>query len=205
MAVAVPDQLKYDANGLIPVIVQDRLSGDVLMLAFANEEAVRLTGETATAHFWSRSRGKLWKKGETSGNVLRVREVRTDCDRDCLLVVAEPAGPTCHTNVRTCFGEDTATSAGILHEVERVIQARALERPAGSYTASLIDKGLDHTLKKIGEETTELILAAKGADDEHVVDEAADLLYHLSVALHQRGLSLSRVLDALRARREKRT
>src|SRR5512138_1654146 len=107
MSIPMPESLKYDANGLIPVLVQDFGSGDILMVAFANAEAVRLTGETAIAHFWSRSRGKLWKKGETSGNVLRVREVRTDCDRDCLLVVADPAGPTCHTNARTCFGDAT--------------------------------------------------------------------------------------------------
>jgi len=205
MAVAVPGELKYDANGLIPVIVQDRFSGDVLMMAFANAEAVRLTGETATAHFWSRSRGKLWKKGETSGNVLRVREVRTDCDRDCLLVVADPAGPTCHTEARTCFGETSPTEAGILAELERVIVARLAERPAGSYTASLADRGLDHTLKKVGEEATEFVLAAKGHDADRAVEEAADLLYHLGVALQQSGASLARVLDVLRERREKRT
>ena len=137
MSIPMPDNLKYDASGLIPTVVQDFASGDILMVAFANAEAVRLTGETAIAHFWSRSRGKLWKKGESSGNVLRVREVRTDCDRDCLLVVADPAGPTCHTNARTCFGETTATAAGAAAALDAVISARAAARPAGSYTARL--------------------------------------------------------------------
>jgi phosphoribosyl-AMP cyclohydrolase len=111
MPIEIPDNLKFDDKGLITVVVQDQTSGDVLMVAFANREAVDQTGATGLAHFWSRSRKKLWKKGETSGNVLRVREVRTDCDRDVLLLLVDPAGPTCHTGARTCFGEDSPTAA----------------------------------------------------------------------------------------------
>ena len=204
MSIPMPDNLKYDASGLIPTVVQDFASGDILMVAFANVEAVRLTGETAIAHFWSRSRGKLWKKGESSGNVLRVREVRTDCDRDCLLVVADPAGPTCHTNARTCFGETTATAAGAAAALDAVIAARAAARPAGSYTARLLGAGLDATLAKVGEEAGEFVAAARGEDGQRIVAEAADLVYHVAVALKQRGASLAQVLEELKRRREKR-
>ena len=204
MSIPMPDNLKYDASGLIPTVVQDFASGDILMVAFANVEAVRLTGETAIAHFWSRSRGKLWKKGESSGNVLRVREVRTDCDRDCLLVVADPAGPTCHTNARTCFGETTATAAGAAAALDAVISARAAARPAGSYTARLLGAGLDATLAKVGEEAGEFVAAARGEDGQRIVAEAADLVYHVAVALKQRGASLAQVLEELKRRREKR-
>jgi phosphoribosyl-ATP pyrophosphohydrolase/phosphoribosyl-AMP cyclohydrolase len=204
MSIPMPENLKYDANGLIPTVVQDFASGDILMVAFANAEAVRLTGETAIAHFWSRSRGKLWKKGESSGNVLRVREVRADCDRDCLLVVADPAGPACHTNERTCFGEMTATAAGAAAAVDAVIAARAEARPAGSYTAGLLAAGLDATLGKVTEEAGEFAVAARSQDGERVVAEAADLVYHVAVALKQRGASLTQVLAELKRRREQR-
>lgn len=204
MSIPIPDNLKYDTNGLIPTVVQDRASGDILMVAFANAEAVRLTGETAIAHFWSRSRGKLWKKGESSGNILRVREVRTDCDRDCLLVVADPAGPTCHTNARTCFGETTATAAGAAAALDAVIAARAEARPAGSYTARLLAAGLDATLGKVAEEAAELATAARSEDPSRVAAEAADLLYHVAVVLKQRGTSLTQVLEVLKQRREQR-
>jgi phosphoribosyl-ATP pyrophosphohydrolase/phosphoribosyl-AMP cyclohydrolase len=204
MSIPIPENLKYDANGLIPTVVQDHASGDILMVAFANAEAVRLTGETAIAHFWSRSRGKLWKKGESSGNVLRVREVRTDCDRDCLLVVADPAGPTCHTNARTCFGETTATAAGAAAALDAVIAARADTRPAGSYTARLLAAGLDATLGKVTEEAAELVAASGGEDSGRVVAEAADLIYHVAVVLKQRGASLTQVLEVLKQRREQR-
>jgi phosphoribosyl-AMP cyclohydrolase / phosphoribosyl-ATP pyrophosphohydrolase len=204
MSIPIPENLKYDASGLIPTVVQDRASGDILMVAFANAEAVRLTGETGIAHFWSRSRGKLWKKGESSGNVLRVREVRTDCDRDCLLVVADPAGPTCHTNARTCFGETTATAAGAAAALDTVIAARAETRPAGSYTARLLAAGLDATLGKVTEEAAELATAARGEDPSRVVAEAADLIYHVAVVLKQRGTSLTQVLEVLKQRREQR-
>ncbi len=202
MPVVIPDKLKFDTAGLIPVIVQDRKSGDVLMMAFANAEAVRLTGETGFAHFWSRSRGKLWKKGETSGNVLTVREVRTDCDSDCLLVIADPAGPTCHTNARTCFGEATPTVAGIGAALDAVIEERDAFRPAGSYTTRLLESGLSATLAKVEEEAHELAAAARNELETRVVEEAADLVFHVAVLLRQRGVHLTDVLEALKTRRQ---
>ena len=201
MSVALPDALAYDAAGLIPVVVQEAASGDVLMVAYANREALDLTAQTGLAHFWSRSRGALWRKGETSGNEMRVREVRADCDRDAVLMVVDPAGPACHTGTRTCFGDDTPTAAGIMAELGRVIAARASASPAGSYTARLLAKGPDHVLKKIGEEATEVVLAAKSESDERLAEEAADLLYHLTVAMAQRRVPFARALEVLRARR----
>ena len=202
MSVALPDALAYDSAGLIPVVVQDAASGDVLMVAYANREALDLTAQTGLAHFWSRSRGALWRKGETSGNEMRVREVRADCDRDALLMVVDPAGPACHTGTRTCFGDDTPTAAGIMGELGRVIASRASASPDSSYTARLLAKGPDHVLKKIGEEATEVVLAAKSESDERLAEEAADLLYHLTVAMAQRRVPFARALEVLRARRK---
>jgi phosphoribosyl-ATP pyrophosphohydrolase/phosphoribosyl-AMP cyclohydrolase len=200
--VSVPGGLAYDAAGLVPVVVQDRASGDVLMMAWANAEALSRTAETGLAHFWSRRRRALWRKGETSGNALRVREVRADCDRDALLMVVDPEGPTCHTGSRSCFGEDGPALAGVLDELQRVIAGRAGAATEESYTARLLAKGSDHVLKKIGEEATEVVLAAKGESDERLAAESADLLYHLLVALRQRGVGFERVLETLRARRD---
>jgi phosphoribosyl-ATP pyrophosphohydrolase/phosphoribosyl-AMP cyclohydrolase len=203
MAVAIPDGLVFDGSGLLPVVVQDRASGDVLMVAWANAEALARTAETGLAHFWSRSRRALWRKGETSGNELRVVEARADCDRDTLLLVVEPAGPACHTGARTCFGDASATAAGMLEELARVVAERAQAPAEESYTARLLAKGPDQVLKKVGEEATEVVLAARVQSDERLVEETADLLYHLLVALHQRGLPLARVMDELRKRRSK--
>ena len=201
MPVTVPADLAWDAAGLVPVVVQDHRSGDVLMLAYANAEALARTAETGLAHFWSRSRRALWRKGETSGNGLRVREVRADCDRDTLLLVVDPEGPACHTGSRTCFGEDGPTAAGVLDELQRVIVQREGAAPESSYTARLFAKGPDHVLKKIGEEATEVVIAAKGESDERLASEAADLVYHLLVALRQRGVGVEKVLDELKSRR----
>lgn len=195
------EDLKLDQNGLVTVVVQDRASGDVLMVAHANAEAVARTKETGLAHFWSRSREAPWLKGETSGHHLRVREVRVDCDRDALLYVVEPEGPACHTGARTCFGDTTATAAGILEEVRRVIAGRVAEGSDESYTARLVGKGLNHVLKKIGEEATEVVLAARSESEERLAEETADLLFHLLVALSQRNLPLESALDVLRRRR----
>ena len=203
MTVRVPAEIVFDAVGLVPVVAQDRASGDVLMVAYANAPALAKTAETGFAHFWSRSRGALWKKGETSRNVLRVIEVRADCDRDALLYVVEPHGPACHTGARTCFGEDSPTAGGMLEELARVVADRTKAAPADSYTARLLAKGQDHVLKKIGEEATEVVLAAKGQSDERLAEETADLLYHVLVALEQRHLPLVRVMDVLRGRRAK--
>lgn len=197
----IPGELVYDQAGLIPVVVQDRASGDVLMLAYANPEALQRTALSGLAHFWSRSRQALWRKGETSGNALRVRELRADCDRDALLMVVEPAGPACHTGTRTCFGETTPTGAGMLEELGRVIASRRQQPPEGSYTAKLLAKGLDHTLKKIGEESAEVVIAAKGESGERLAEESADLVFHLLVALEQRGVRPGQLLEVLRRRR----
>ncbi len=198
---SVPEDLAYDAAGLVPVVVQDRRSGDVLMLAWANAEALVRTAETDFAHFWSRSRKALWRKGETSGNVLRVREMRVDCDRDALLMIVDPEGPACHTGTRTCFGDEATSVAGVLAEVGRVIEQRDQSRPDGSYTARLLAKGQNEVLKKIGEEAVEVALAARTESDERLAEEAADLVYHLLVALGQRRVGFERVLETLQARR----
>jgi phosphoribosyl-ATP pyrophosphohydrolase/phosphoribosyl-AMP cyclohydrolase len=199
--VELPGDLRYDETGLVPVVVQDRASGDVLMVAYSNAEALDRTARTGFAHFWSRSRGVLWQKGETSGNLLRVRGARTDCDRDVLLLVVDPEGPACHEGTRTCFGDTTPTAAGILEEVGRVIAERAKSGGEQSYTARLLAKGIDQVLKKVGEEATEVVLAAKGDTDERLAEETADLLFHLLVALAHRGVPLERALDVLRRRR----
>jgi phosphoribosyl-ATP pyrophosphohydrolase/phosphoribosyl-AMP cyclohydrolase len=201
VSLTIPEGLAYDERGLLPVVVQDRVSGDVLMVAWANAEALRQTAETGLAHFWSRSRQALWKKGETSGHRLHVRELRVDCDRDTLLLIVDPEGPACHTGARTCFGDLTATDAGVLAELAAVIADRSDRRPPGSYTSRLFEQGLDAALKKIGEEATEVVLAAKGESDQRLAEESADLLFHLLVALRQRGVSLGAVLDVLKQRR----
>ena len=201
MAIRIPDGLVFDANGLLPVVVQDHASGDVLMVAWATEEALRRTAETGLAHFWSRSRRALWRKGETSGHALRVVEARADCDLDTLLFVVVPEGPACHTGMRTCFGDISPTAAGMLDELARVVAERASAPAEESYTARLLAKGPDQVLKKIGEEATEVVLAARVQSDERLAEETADLLYHLLVALHQRGLPLARVMDELKKRR----
>ena len=199
--VTVPEGVQFDPSGLVPVVVQERASGDVLMVAWANAESLRLTAQTGLAHFWSRRRAQLWKKGETSGHVLHVREVRRDCDADTLLMVVDPEGPTCHTGARTCFGDGATSAAGALEEVRRVVAERARTRPEGSYTARLFTKGVDHALKKVGEEATEVVIAAKGESDGRLAEECADLLYHLVVVLEMRKVPPSAVLEVLRRRR----
>ena len=173
-----------------PAIVQDSATGRVLMLAWMDEEAERLTRETNEAWFWSRSRERLWRKGETSGNVLAVDELRDDCDGDAILLRVTPAGPVCHTGSTTCFAP----------ELWRTVAERAVERPAGSYTASLLDEGVGACARKVGEEAVELAVAALEESDERLVEEAADLVYHLYVLLAGRGVDIARVEDELRLR-----
>jgi phosphoribosyl-AMP cyclohydrolase / phosphoribosyl-ATP pyrophosphohydrolase len=173
-----------------PAIVQDSATGRVLMLAWMDEEAERLTRETNEAWFWSRSRERLWRKGETSGNVLAVDELRDDCDGDAILLRVTPAGPACHTGSTTCFAP----------ELWRTVAERAVERPDGSYTASLLDQGVGACARKVGEEAVELAVAALEEGDERVVEEAADLVYHLYVLLAARGVDIARVEDELRLR-----
>jgi phosphoribosyl-ATP pyrophosphohydrolase/phosphoribosyl-AMP cyclohydrolase len=175
---------------LKPAIVQDAESGRVLMLAWMDDEAERLTRETREAWFWSRSRGRLWRKGETSGNTLAVEEVRDDCDGDALLLRVRPAGPACHTGSVSCFAP----------ALWRTVTERAVDRPAGSYTTELLDAGVGACARKVGEEAVELTVAALDESDDRVVEEAADLVYHLYVLLAARGLDVSAVEEALARR-----
>jgi phosphoribosyl-ATP pyrophosphohydrolase/phosphoribosyl-AMP cyclohydrolase len=175
---------------LRPAIVQDAGDGRVLMLAWMDDEAERLTRETGEAWFWSRSRQQLWRKGETSGNTLAVEELRDDCDGDALLLRVTPAGPACHTGSLSCFAPG----------LWRTISERALERPEGSYSAELLEAGVGACARKVGEEAVELSVAALDESDERVLEEAADLLYHLYVLLAARGLDVAQVEDVLAAR-----
>jgi phosphoribosyl-AMP cyclohydrolase / phosphoribosyl-ATP pyrophosphohydrolase len=177
-------------GALRPAIVQDAGSGRVLMLAWMDDEAERLTRETGEAWFWSRSRDRLWRKGETSGNTLAVEELRDDCDGDALLLRVRPAGPVCHTGSLSCFAPG----------LWRTIAARAAERPAGSYTTELLEAGIGACARKVGEEAAEVVVAALDERDERVVEEAADLVYHLYVLLAARGLDVAQVEDVLAAR-----
>ncbi len=197
-----PKSLTYDDKGLLPVVVQDVTSGAVLMLAYANRQAVELTLETGEAHFWSRSRQQLWRKGETSGNVLHVVEMTTDCDRDALLVRAHPAGPTCHKGTRSCFEPNVSSLE--LGWLDDVLRQRAEADPEQSYTARLLREGIARVAQKVGEEGVETVIAAmKGeAGKEELVNEAADLLYHLLVLLRASGVEAGEVASQLRRRHE---
>jgi phosphoribosyl-ATP pyrophosphohydrolase/phosphoribosyl-AMP cyclohydrolase len=205
-------RIRFDGRGLVPTVVQDAATGRVLMVAWMNEEALRLTQETGQAHFWSRSRRELWHKGATSGHVMNVRDIWVDCDGDTLLLQVDPAGPACHTGQRSCFFRrveelvmpparrevDGNNALGTLFAT--ILDRQANPRP-GSYTAHLLEAGEDHILKKVGEEATEVVLAAKGQGEARVVSEVADLLYHLLVLLAARGLTLADVEAELEGRR----
>jgi len=206
------DALAFDDTGLLPVVAQDAASGAVLMVAWANLEALERTLETGELHFWSRKRKLLWRKGESSGSVLRVRTLHADCDGDTVLARVDPAGPACHTGAWTCFGEGTAAGGGpagapgaddapeeVLGALWAVLESRARERPGGSYTVRLLeDENL--RLKKLGEEAVELVAALAKEDRPRVAAEAADLLYHVLVALLGVGVTLDEVRAELRGR-----
>jgi phosphoribosyl-AMP cyclohydrolase / phosphoribosyl-ATP pyrophosphohydrolase len=202
------EELKFDATGLVPVIAQDLRTGTVLMLAYADREALERTVESGRAHFWSRSRRELWEKGGTSGNIQTVVEVRVDCDGDAILYRVEQSGPACHTGETSCFHrlveEESLAGAGepahILARLETIVRERDLTRTDGSYTSYLFDSGLDKILKKIGEEATEVVIAAKNEDRAALRGEAADLLFHLLVLMRQRGAPLSGVWEELESR-----
>jgi phosphoribosyl-ATP pyrophosphohydrolase/phosphoribosyl-AMP cyclohydrolase len=196
-------EVAYDERGLVPCVVQDASSGEVLTVAYMNAEALRLTRETGEMHFFSRSRGELWHKGETSGNTQALRAIRYDCDGDTLVALVDPAGPACHTGERTCFhrGElEPAAPYETLPGLERTIVARAAQRPAGSYTTTLLDD-LAFAGAKVQEEAEEVARAAREESDERVAEEAADVIYHLLALLHGRGLSLADAERVLEARR----
>jgi phosphoribosyl-AMP cyclohydrolase / phosphoribosyl-ATP pyrophosphohydrolase len=193
----------YDERGLVPCIAQDWRTGEVLTLAYMNAEALARTRETGEVHFWSRSRSRLWRKGERSGNVLRLRALRADCDGDALLALVEPAGPACHTGARTCFhnGETAAAAPhDALPALERVLAERAAGRPEGSYTAALLADP-PRIGEKVREEAEELSRAAREEEDGRVAEEAADLLYHLAVLLRSRDLSTVDAEEVLNGRR----
>jgi len=193
-----PDFTKYP-EGLVPVIIQDYQTLEVLMLGYMNEAALAQTSSSGRVTFYSRSRKQLWTKGETSGNYLAVKEILPDCDRDCLLIKAEPAGPVCHTGAVTCFGKQHAP-AHFLYTLERIIAQRAAQPAAGSYTASLLREGIGKIAQKVGEEAVELILEAKDDNRELFLNEAADLLFHLLVLLRAKDVSLAVVSAVLAGR-----
>lgn len=201
----ITDNVKFDERGLIAAIAQDCESGEVLMQAYMNEEALRLTQQTGYAHYFSRSRNCLWKKGETSGHVQKVVSAVFDCDRDCLLLQVEQTGAACHTGRRSCFyqTEIAGDKAGLpfLGELARVIKERKVQPVEGSYTSYLFEKGIDKIAKKTGEEAVETVLAAKNENRREFVGECADLLYHLLVLLEEKQVSLSEVCTELSRRR----
>jgi phosphoribosyl-ATP pyrophosphohydrolase/phosphoribosyl-AMP cyclohydrolase len=210
--------IQFDEHGLAPCVVQDANTGEVLTLAYMSEEALRLTRETGETHFYSRSRRELWHKGETSGNVQRVRQLRFDCDADAIVALVETAGPACHTGERSCFyrevngsadpapdapravGEPKPVPYEALSELERTLASRREERPTGSYTVELLDDPA-RIGAKVREEADEVARAADGESDERIAEEAADLLYHLEVLLLSRGVPLAAALDTLNGRR----
>jgi phosphoribosyl-ATP pyrophosphohydrolase/phosphoribosyl-AMP cyclohydrolase len=192
------------SDGLVPCVVQDWSTGEVLTVAYMNRTALERTLESGETHFWSRSRGELWHKGETSGSTQRVRSLRYDCDADALLALVEPAGPACHTGERTCFYRSLGEPAVAVHEalpaLSRTLAARARELPAGSYTAELLRAGPERIGAKVTEEAEEVVRAASDESDQRVREEAADVLYHLAVLLQSRELSLTDALGELTAR-----
>ena len=201
------EPIRFDDAGLVPCVMQDWATGEVLTVAYMNEEALRLTRETGEVHFWSRSRQELWRKGETSGNTMSVRQLRFDCDADAIVALVEPAGPACHTGERSCFHRELETGeapAPAVHEalaaLERTIAARAAERPDGSYTAELLADP-PRIGEKVREEADEVARAAADEPDERIAEEAADVLYHLEVLMRSRDVPLAAALEVLNGRR----
>lgn len=209
------EQIKFDEKGLVPVVTQDCKTKEVLMLAYMNEEAFKKTVETGKVHYFSRSRNQLWLKGETSGHFQLVKQIKLDCDGDTLLVEAEQIDAACHTGNKTCFframsnGQwqenndiiEECDSASILQEVYDVIVDRTINPKEGSYTNYLFTKGIDKILKKVGEETAEVIIAAKNNSKDEIRYEVSDLMYHLMVLLVERGLKLEDIYKELKGRR----
>lgn len=199
------DRVRFGPDGLVPAVVQDASSGRVLTLAYMNRESLQRTLDTGQTWFWSRSRGALWHKGATSGNTQDVRAVLVDCDQDAVVVKVDPAGPACHTGARDCFGdalagEDDAPFAAIADLVAVIADRAAAADPESSYTARLLAKGIDTVCKKVGEEATEVVLAAKGAEHDQAVYESADLLYHLAVLWQAVGVTPREVAAELARR-----
>ena len=199
--------VKFNEQGLIPTVVQDAQSKEVLTVAYMNEESLQKTIETGETWFYSRSRQELWHKGATSGNTQQVVAIKTDCDQDALVVEVIPAGPACHNGTTSCFtqsivGNERPGSVGILPQLVEVIKQREIDMPEGAYTTYLFDKGIDKICKKVGEEATEVVIGAKNRDKEEVKWESADLLYHLLVLLQEQKVDVYEVLDVLQKRHE---
>ena len=198
------DELKFDESGLIPAIVTDAVTKKVLTLAYMNRESIKITMERGLTCFFSRSRQELWLKGETSGNYQHVVSISADCDKDALLVVVEPDGPACHTGEESCFHNPVFESEELrefsLEALVKLIEGRKIEKTEGSYTTYLFEKGLDKILKKVGEESTEVIIAAKAEDKAETVYEIADLAYHVLVLMIQMGISLEDIHRELASR-----
>lgn len=207
------DSVKFDENGLIPAIVQHAETKEVLTLAYMNRESLLKSCETGETWFFSRSRNELWHKGETSGNTQKILEMKWDCDHDAMVILTLPTGPACHTGAESCFNETiyhseeakVAADYSILFQLEKIIADRERERPEGAYTTYLFEKGVDKILKKIGEESAEVIIAAKNRDAEELKWESADLIYHLLVLLREQGVPFSEVLKVLVKRHENKT
>jgi len=202
--------IKYDENGLIPAVIQDEATDEVLMVAYMNEETLQETMETGRTVFYSRSRQERWRKGDTSGNIQKVVSIRLDCDGDCLLIRVEQTGAACHTGKKSCFyrkyeegnwNEAASETANMLTELYGVVLDRQQDPQPGSYTNYLLDAGLDKIAKKVGEECVETILAAKNSDKEEIAAETADLFYHLTVLLAERGVTYEDVFRELKERR----
>ncbi|MCM3217674.1 bifunctional phosphoribosyl-AMP cyclohydrolase/phosphoribosyl-ATP diphosphatase HisIE [Niallia taxi] len=208
------DELKFDEKGLIPAIVQDAATKEVLTLAYMNEESLEKSLSTGETWFYSRSRSELWHKGATSGNTQQIVEIKFDCDKDALVVLVSPNGPACHNGTVSCFAESIYQNKDaeikelanyqILKDLEAVIQEREINRPEGAYTTYLFEKGVDKILKKVGEEAAEVIIAAKNRDTEELKWEAADLLYHLFVLLREQGLPFAEILKVLDKRHQEK-
>jgi phosphoribosyl-ATP pyrophosphohydrolase/phosphoribosyl-AMP cyclohydrolase len=203
--VAVTEELDFSkGGGLVPAIVQHWLSGEVLMLGYMDVQALKVTRASGLVTFHSRSKGRLWTKGENSGHVLRLKSLHADCDADTLLVLAEPAGPTCHRGTSSCF-DGARPPLAFLAELDALVARRAAERPAGSYTTGLFEGGIRRIAQKVGEEGVETALAAVAQGDAELLGEAADLLFHLTVALRARGLGLADVAALLADRHARRS
>lgn len=209
MIQSVIDELEFNDDGLIPAVVQDYATGEVLMMAYMNREALDKTIRTGTSWFFSRSRNRLWNKGETSGNIQRVKSIGVDCDMDTLLLVVEQQGAACHTGNRSCFYRDIrgkeynprSATANILERLYDVVEDRSNNPREGSYTNYLLDKGMDKTLKKVGEEAAEVIIGAKNVGKDETIYEIADLFYHITVLMLQKGIRYDEVFEEIRSRR----
>ena len=204
------DELKFDEKGLIAAIAQDYESGEVLMQAFMNREAVEKTFETGYAHYYSRSRASLWKKGETSGNTQKVLTAYLDCDKDCILLKVRQKGVACHTGTYSCFsqqvkGDENEIGAEMFGKLQRIVEDRKKNPEEGSYTSFLFARGIDKIAKKAGEEAVELVIASKNDDKGEVIGEAADFLYHMMVLLAEKGVKLSEVCSELYKRNKERS